>query len=181
VDFSNSANITLENETKDTLNISSNVTSVGEVGGKLYECQCVSGGCLLFRIGVMPVGHLFFSNNIIKSGSTVNVTCEAEGYPSDFIFKVTHEDHQIQTIHLPGGKGVYFVIESASKNDSGKYACFPEATLPEYPNDPLQGNAAIVYLTVYDPPFISYVINGTVVYSPDKKQTAVLECAERTG
>ena len=22
-------------------------------------------------------------------------------------------------------------------------------TLPEYPNDPLQGNAAIVYLTVY--------------------------------
>jgi hypothetical protein len=149
VDFSNSANITLENETKDTLNISSNVTSVGEVGGKLYECQCVSGGCLLFRIGVMPVGHLFFSNNIIKSGSTVNVTCEAEGYPSDFIFKVTHEDHQIQTIHLPGGKGVYFVIESASKNDSGKYACFPEATLPEYPNDPLQGNAAIVYLTVY--------------------------------
>ena len=28
-----------------------------------------------------------------------------------------------------------------------------------------------------DPPFISYVINGTVVYSPNKKQTAVLECA----
>jgi hypothetical protein len=50
-------------------------------------------------------------------------------------------------------------------------------TLPEYPNDPLQGNAAIVYLTVYDPPFISCTDNDTVVYSPEGEQTAVLECA----
>ena len=53
ISVTESGNIPLENETRDTLNIdlSSNVTSVGEVGGKLYECQCVSGGCLLFRIG----------------------------------------------------------------------------------------------------------------------------------
>ena len=51
ISVTESANITLENETRDTLNITTNVTSVGEVGGKLYECQCVSGGCLLFRIG----------------------------------------------------------------------------------------------------------------------------------
>ena len=48
-----SANITLENETKNTLKVSSNVT-VEEVGGKLYGCQCVNGDCQLFRIGGTP-------------------------------------------------------------------------------------------------------------------------------
>ncbi|CAI8024948.1 hypothetical protein GBAR_LOCUS14455 [Geodia barretti] len=149
ISVTESANITLENETRDMLNVSSNVTSVGEVGGKLYECQCVSGGCLLFRIGVKPVGHLLFSTNTTKTGGTVNITCKADGYPSYFSFEVTHENNQIRTITLPGRRGVYFVIESASKNDSGEYACYPEATLQEYPNDPLQGNAAKFRLTVY--------------------------------
>jgi hypothetical protein len=126
---------------------------------------------------VKPVGHLFFSTKTIKTGGTVNITCKAEGYPSDFSFKVTHENDQIQTTPLAGGRGVYFVIESASKTDFGEYACFPEATLQEYPDDPLQGNAATAYLTVYDPPFISCTDNDTVVYSHEEEQTAVLECA----
>ena len=44
-----------QNETGNKLVVSTNVSSISEVGGKLYECQChqENGDCQLFRIGGM--------------------------------------------------------------------------------------------------------------------------------
>ena len=96
-----------------------------------------------------PVGHLIFSRNVLKTGKTVNLTCVAEGYPPNSSFEVTHRGNQIKTEPLPEGNGVYYTINSAGKNDSGEYKCFPKTTLTEYPSEPLQGDAVSETLTVY--------------------------------
>ena len=77
------------------------------------------------------------------------MTCKAQGYPPTFIFEVTHRDNKLPTVPLPGGKGVYVMIESTTKNNSGEYQCIPKSTLQEYPNNPLQGDEVTHSLTVY--------------------------------
>ena len=105
---------------------------------------------------VTPKVHLNTStyNNVAKSGSSVNVICTAESYPSaDNVSEYLMKHPQNKSIDkelLPGMDGVVHKIVAATKDrDAGEYECSVNVTLAEYPGKPLDGNVATVNLIVY--------------------------------
>ena len=105
---------------------------------------------------VTPKVHLntSASNNVAKSGSSVNVICTAESYPpadnvSDYLMKHP-KDKSIEKELLPGMNGVVHKIVAATKErDAGEYECSANVTLDEYPGKPLDSNVATLNLRVY--------------------------------
>ena len=102
---------------------------------------------------VTPVVHLntSASNNVTKSGSSVNVICTAESYPpadsvSDYLMKHPRNT-SIDKHLLPRMDGVVHRIVAATKErDAGKYECTVNVTLD---GKPLDSNVANVTLRVY--------------------------------
>ena len=102
---------------------------------------------------VTPAVHLSTSasNNVAKSGSSVNVICTAESYPpadsvSDYLMKHPRNT-SIDKHLLPRMDGVVHRIVAATKErDAGKYECTVNVTLD---GKPLDSNVAVVNLRVY--------------------------------
>ena len=103
---------------------------------------------------VRPVAHLHISNEVVKLGSGVNITCTAESYPranrsSNYLLKHPWNTSISQEELLSGKNGVVHTITAAKDIDEGEYECTVTVTLEEYPNHPLQSNNEIAKLTVY--------------------------------
>ena len=105
---------------------------------------------------VTPEVHLntSMSNNVAKTGSSVNVICTAESYPladdtNDYLMKHPHNT-PIGKVLLPGGNGVEHRITTATKErDAGNYECSVNVTLTEYPGKPLDSEVVVVNLRIY--------------------------------
>ena len=112
--------------------------------------------CSHFIHTVNPEVHLSTStsNNVAKSGSSVNVICTAESYPpadnvNNYLMRHPHNTF-IEKEPLPGMDGAVHKIAAASKEqDAGEYECSVNITLAEYPGKPLDSSVAIINLRVY--------------------------------
>ena len=100
-----------------------------------------------------PIPRLFASVPVARSGSSVNVTCTAEGYPpanNEDNYNMKHpKDHDIEKVLLPEKNGVVHIITDASKErDSGEYECTVTVRLEGY-TAPLQSDNVVTNLVVY--------------------------------
>ena len=89
-----------------------------------------------------------------RSGSSVNITCTAEGYPPARSVSNYHMKHpknkEIDRVLLPNMSGVVHIITEASVEvDSGGYECTVIVTLDAYPNKSLQSDKSYTNLIVY--------------------------------
>ena len=90
--------------------------------GTLYFInQCL----LFFPPAVRPRVSLTFSEERVKSGSNVTVTCTAESYPppNSTNFFLQHPPGTLIRSTLSVENGVQHTIYHANRSNSGKYGC----------------------------------------------------------
>ena len=106
---------------------------------------------------VNPNVTMSASKTVVKLGSSVNITCTADGYPlaNHLSYFELHDPTNNDTKLTLNGTTVTYHISNVSRLDGGEYDCTVTQELMEI----LQGSSKL-NLTVYGKPVFSLLFNG---------------------